>query len=103
MLGIAQEVRIFFASCLAGNVLYLTYQSLRIFRRIIAHKRVWISVEDLLFWIWAAFFLFLEMYRTCQGSIRWYFVLGVLIGAVISAQTVGRFLKKRIAKTKNTR
>ena len=44
-----------------------------------------IEIEDFLFWIFSALFLFVQIYHTTSGSIRWHFVLGVVFGAVISS------------------
>lgn len=37
--------------------------------------------------------MFQEMYRTCDGSIRWYFVLGVLLGAGAGAGMYALLMK----------
>ncbi|MEE1314801.1 MAG: spore cortex biosynthesis protein YabQ [Faecalimonas sp.] len=103
MLGIGQEAAIFLSACLNGILLCLVYTVIRMFRRLIRHSLFWISVEDLFFWIGSGIYLFLEMYRTCDGNIRWYFVLGVLIGAVLSIQLVEKFLKKGIDKFRKKR
>ncbi len=51
------------------------------------------------YWIFAGIYLFTEIYRTCNGSIRWYFVVGVLLGAILTAAIIRKFLKKIIAKS----
>ena len=84
MTGIANELSIFVSACLLGNFVCLIYYAIRVFRRIVRHSLFWVSIEDFVFWIGAALYLFSEMYRTCGGSIRWYFVLGVLVGGIIT-------------------
>lgn len=92
---------IFLSACLAGNIVCLVYCAIRVFRRLIRHSLFWVSMEDLMFWVTVGLYLFAEMYRTCSGNIRWYFVLGVLIGGGITVWTVQK-LKKRIDKTRKT-
>lgn len=99
MTGIANELSIFISACLLGNLICLVYYALRVFRRLVRHSLLWISIEDLIFWVGTAIYLFMEMYRTCGGSIRWYFVLGVFAGGILTHKIV----KKTVDKTQKTR
>lgn len=81
ILGIEREAAIFADALLAGFFVWGVYAAIRIFRRIIHHRMAVIAAEDLLYWFFTAMFLFREMYLTCSGSIRWYFVLGVVLGS----------------------
>lgn len=103
MAGIANELSIFISACLLGNRFCLIYCGLRVFRRLVKHSLFWISIEDFAFWIGAGIYLFLEMYRTCTGSIRWYFVLGVLAGGLITYWLAQKLMKKVVDKTDKTR
>ncbi len=94
---IDQEVAIFLSACLTGNVIYLAYEAVLIVRQLLKHSYFLISVEDMLYWIVIGLFLFSEIYRTCDGSIRWYFLVGTLIGAGVT-HFFARKIKKRIAK-----
>lgn len=91
MTGIANELSIFISACLLGNLICLVYYALRVFRRLVRHSLLWISIEDLIFWVGTAIYLFMEMYRTCGGSIRWYFVLGVFVGAIVTVGVAEKF------------
>ena len=98
MTGIANELSIFISACLLGNLICLVYYALRVFRRLVKHSLFWVSIEDLIFWVGTAIYLFMEMYRTCGGSIRWYFVLGVFAGGIITIGVVHKSLKKTVDK-----
>ena len=100
MTGIEREAIVFLQAGLAGNMVYLVYTVLRIFRRILKHNLFWISVEDLLFWIGSAIFLFVRIFQTSAGAIRWYFVVGVLTGGILTHEIIRKIAKKYIAKTK---
>lgn len=102
MLGIGEELSIFMSACLTGVFLCMIYFAIRVFRRIVSHSLLWISVEDFVFWVGAGLYLFVEMYRTCGGNIRWYFVLGVLFGCVVSCRSAWK-VKKVIDKKRKTR
>lgn len=83
MSGLGAEGMAFVQACLSGMIVYTGYACIRKLRRVWKHNLVAVAVEDVLFWIAAAIFLFVQIYYTSDGSIRWYFVLGVVIGAGI--------------------
>ena len=58
----------------------LGYDGLRILRRVIPHKRLAVSLEDLLFWMVCAVGVFLWLYRVSNGGLRWFAVAGALAG-----------------------
>lgn len=100
ILGIERELSVFLQAALAGNIVYLAYFVIRIFRRIVKHSLFWVSLEDALFWIATGFYLFLEIYQTSNGTIRWYFVLGVLVGGILTHYIILKITKKYIDKSK---
>ncbi len=93
MLGIREEMVVFLIAVLSGAIVRLIYQCIRCFRRIIAHQLMAVSVEDVIFWIGSAVYMFVQIYHTSDGSIRWYFVLGVAIGAVLMSVLFSAFGK----------
>ena len=102
MPGIEKEAIIFVAAVLTGAVLRLSYECLTCLRQIIKHSLPVVNVEDLLFWIGAAVYLFVQIYQTSNGGIRWYFILGVVVGAVLMSSFVRKIrnlLKKIYDRT----
>ena len=83
MTGIREEVFSFLTAVLSGGIVRLLYQCLVCFRYIFKHKLIVIEIEDLLFWILSAVYLFVQIYHTSDGSIRGYFVLGIVLGVLI--------------------
>ena len=83
MSGIEAEGMAFVQAVLSGMIVYCGYFCIRKLRCMIPHNLVAISIEDGLFWIVVSIYLFVQIYYTSDGSIRWYFVLGVVIGTVI--------------------
>ena len=98
ILGIEKELSIFVQAILAGNLLYLVYCLIRVFRRIWKHNLLWISVEDVIYWIGTGLYLFVRIYQMSNGSIRWYFVLGVFLGVIFTHAIVYKITKKYIEK-----
>lgn len=93
MVGIKKEMVVFFQALLSGNVVYWTYALLRILRKLIKHNLFFVSLEDFFFWISTAIYLSICLYNTSNGSLRWHFILGVVVGAVLPL-----FLIKKLGK-----
>lgn len=109
MIGIEGELSIFLQAILCGCTVLLVYFSIRIMRRLIRHNLILISLEDFLFWIGTGLYLFVQMYHTSDGSIRWFFVVGVLTGGIGTYGTVrsvgklcGRIYANRYEKEKKS-
>lgn len=98
ILGIEKELSVFLQAVLAGNLVYLIYSAIRVIRRIVKHNLFFVSLEDLIFWLGTGIYLFIKIYQTSNGSIRWYFVTGVLIGGILTHLIICKITKKYIAK-----
>ena len=99
MSGIGTETAIFFYACLSGMTVYFSYRILSSIREIIPHSNLAVGVEDFIFWLGMSGYLFYQMYVTTYGSIRWFFVLGVVCGALL-AYCAAALLKKIYLKAK---
>ena len=84
ILGIGKELSVFLQAVLAGNLIYLVYALIRVMRRLWKHNLFFVSLEDLIFWIGTGIYLFVRIYQTSDGIIRWYFVIGVLLGGILT-------------------
>ncbi len=101
MLGIGKEAVIFLYAGLSGIVILFSYQILRLLRRFISHHIFVINLEDLLYWIGVSAYLFRQMYRTTYGSIRWFFILGIVCGIAL-ANFILSLAKKIYGKIKKS-
>ena len=98
ILGVEKELSVFLQAIFAGNTVYLTYSVIRVIRRIVKHNLFFISLEDVIFWLGSGLYLFIKIYQTSNGSIRWYFVVGVLLGGIFTHLIIFKIAKKYIAK-----
>ena len=83
MLGIEKEFLVFLHAIITGVFVTAVYLSLRVLRRIFRHALWVINIEDFIYWIFVSQYFFVQIYHTSNGEIRWYFVLGVVIGAIL--------------------
>lgn len=84
-----------------GVFITLVYDILRIVRRVIPHKDFVVSMEDLGFWIYCAGEVFLMMYHESNGTLRWFAVLGAMIGMFFYHKLVSPWLVKYISLVLN--
>lgn len=80
MLGIGKETVVFFYAGLTGIVTFSSYQVLILFRKLVRHSVAAVSAEDFFYWIGLSAYLFRQMYHTTYGSIRGFFILGIVAG-----------------------
>lgn len=108
MLGIGQEMFIFLYAGLSGIVILFSYQILRLFRRLISHHILVVNLEDFCYWISVSVYLFRQMYKTTYGSVRWFFILGVVCGIILAnfviilAKKMYNKMHKKLEKKKKT-
>ncbi len=81
----------------AGVLIPFVYDWLRIFRRVVPHKQLVVSLEDFFFWVICAISVFLWMYRVSNGSMRWFAVAGALFSMYLYKAWFSNFFVKHIA------
>lgn len=92
------EENVFLLYAFASGI-YITfiYDILRILRRVVPHKAMLISLEDLAFWIFCAIHIFQLMHRESNGSLRWFAVMGALVGMLLYKKTVSGLIVKYVS------
>ncbi len=99
---IRAEGSICFVAAFMGMLLGLEYDCIRIFRRVIRHKHVWtMSLEDIIYWIVAAFQVFGLIYEQGDGVVRVFLVVTMVLGAILYRYAFGRFLVVYVSKILN--
>ncbi len=83
MIFIVNQVYIFLYAILGGAIVALFYDILRIKRRAIKTNVIIVSLEDILYWLVAAMFLFITVYKSNSGEMRGYIFLGNVIGVIL--------------------
>lgn len=96
-LSISGQTLDFLLSCLLGVGLGALYDVFRILRLAFWHGKIIIGIQDILFFALAAVSSFLFMLFRCEGQLRFYVLLGELLGFIVYYFTVG-FLVIRMSK-----
>ncbi|MEF9839973.1 MAG: spore cortex biosynthesis protein YabQ [Lachnospiraceae bacterium] len=102
MLSLLGELAILKTAFFAGMIVVAVYDCIRVFRRIVKHKLYVVAIEDFIFWVSTGIYLFIQIYKTSGGSIRWYFILGVGIGMIVF-QWIFYKAEKTYIKIKNSK
>lgn len=94
---INMEVKFFLVSIAWGVILLVIYDCLRIFRKVIKHGIIMISIEDILYWITSAVLIFRMMYDLNDGIIRGFSLLGILLGMILYKYSISEHVVKGIS------
>lgn len=86
---------------LMGIFITFVYDLLRIFRRVVPHAALFVSLEDLLFWIYCGAEVFLLMYRESDGNLRWFAVMGALFGMFLYKKLISGWFVKYVSLVLN--
>lgn len=93
-MDIFREMDFLLYTVVMGAVITAVYDVFRIVRRVIKHNLFWISFEDIIFWIGCFVGIFYILYKENNGTLRWFAVMGALIGMVLYRLTLGQVAVK---------
>ncbi len=79
---IVQEAVLFLHSVFMGVIITFVYDWFLIIRKLIKHGTIWISLEDFFFWIACGLGVFYMLYRENNGILRWFTVIGAMLGMI---------------------
>ena len=96
--GIYEELALLCSFFLVGVFLAASYDVLRILRGIIPHSVFFINLEDLIYWMYVAVIVFVELYDKNDGRLRAYVFGSILTGMVIYAGSFGRICVPHIIR-----
>ncbi|MBE5943656.1 MAG: hypothetical protein E7258_01925 [Lachnospiraceae bacterium] len=84
-------------SVMMGAFMGITYDALRIIRRIISHNNFFISLEDLIYWLIWTVVCIDNVHEYNEGELRIYIFVGIVVGLVVYIYTIGWALWKVIS------
>lgn len=79
---------------ISGSALGVVFDSIRIVEWRYRFPRWSIHVLDLLYWVWAALYVFRTLYRTNEGELRLYVFLGLFLGVWIYFLCLSAIIEK---------
>lgn len=94
--GILDELSFLLHSFLLGIGMIIFYDIFRILRRLIPHKTIFVSIEDMIYWMVCAVLIFLMLYRENDGIIRWFAIAGMTGGMFLYNGTISSYVTNGI-------
>lgn len=85
---------VFFHSFVLGIGLSVIYDHFRIHRMVFRHSRIKIYLEDLWFWMIALGASLVFLYYENNGCLRWFMIIGGLLGVILYEKTLGKIVIK---------
>lgn len=96
---ITWEWKFFAIAVMWGMILSIGYDVLRIFRRVIIHRKVaTLAIEDILFWMVSGFVMFHVIFMVNNGIIRSFALIAFALGSAMYQYTVSYYLVKFSSK-----
>lgn len=81
-----------------GIFITFVYDIFRICRKVYAHSSFLVSLEDILFWVFCAISVFYLMHTQSNGTLRWFAILGALVGMLTYKKTLSPLFVKWVSK-----
>ena len=97
-ISILDEVGVFWDGLILGVLLVAGYDLVRVFRRLIRHGILWVSIEDCVYWIVCAVLMFAMLYQNNDGRIRAYIFGAAVLGGILYHLLLGKHFIRIVSK-----
>ncbi len=88
------QASLFINIIILGFFFGFVFDILRVFRKIVKHKTIFIHIEDLLYWMFALTVSFIFLYYNNNGEIRFYCIVGAFIGIILYFNSLSKLFMK---------
>lgn len=82
----------FLCAVVVGIFLSFYFDFFRTLRRCFKHKKITVFIEDILFFLVATFITFLLLMARCNGEVRTYVIVSIILGFFVYRITLSRLL-----------
>ncbi|WP_268919958.1 spore cortex biosynthesis protein YabQ [Acetivibrio mesophilus] len=90
--SVSNQAYVFFSCVLGGMIVAFIYDIFRVRRKAIRSSNLIVYFEDFIYWIIVALTLFAIIYRSNEGEIRGYLILGIVIGIILYALLLSKIV-----------
>ena len=88
----SNQAYLFMVFTLVGIAIGVLFDIFRILRKTIKTKDFVTCIEDILFWILTGLIIIFSMYKFCDGELRFFMIIGLILGTIIYLLTISRYL-----------
>lgn len=96
--SVREQLLLFALSCLGGAVIGVYYDVFRTLRTVLPHNFLLVAFEDVLFLMGWAVFTTAFSSAAARGELRFYYLIGNLLGFIVYLLTVGSAVIRTIRK-----
>ena len=88
------QAYIFIVFTIVGVIIGVIFDIFRISRKTFKTNDLVTHIEDILFWIITGFIIIYSMYVFCDGELRFFMIIGILIGTIMYLLTLSKYVIK---------
>ena len=86
------QAYIFIVFTAVGIVIGLIFDLFRILRKTIKTKDLITYIEDIMFWIITGIIIIYSMYIFCDGELRFFMIIGLILGSIMYLLTISKYV-----------
>ena len=90
----SNQAYLFLIFTLNGILIGFLFDIFRILRKSFKTNDIMTYIEDILFWILAGAIMLFSMCKFCDGELRGFTIIGIILGAIIYLLTISTYIKK---------
>ena len=90
----SNQAYLFVVFTLVGIAIGVLFDIFRILRKTIKTRDFITCIEDILFWILTGIIIIYSMYRFCDGELRFFMIIGAILGTIIYLITISEYTIK---------
>ena len=88
------QANLFIIFSLVGMIIGLLFDVFRILRKVLKTKDIVTYIEDIIFWILTGVIIIYSMYKFCDGELRFFMIIGIILGTMIYMFTISQYIIK---------
>ncbi len=88
------QAYLFMVFSIVGIIIGLLFDIFRIIRKTTKTNDVITYVEDILFWILTGIIIIYAMYKFCDGELRFFMIMGIVLGTCLYIVTMSQYVIK---------
>ncbi len=88
------QTYLFIIFTIVGIIIGILFDIFRILRKSFKTKDIVTYIEDILFWILTGIIILFSMYRFSNGELRFFMIIGILMGTLIYMITFSKYIIK---------
>ena len=90
----SNQAYLFMVFSIVGVLIGVLFDIFRIIRKTFKTNDIITYLEDILFWILTGIIVIYAMYRFCDGELRFFMIMGIVLGICLYVVTISQYVIK---------